>query len=476
MKKKIIIIQIAVFIILVLISFFLRFYKLNQMFDFFGDIARDHERLMEWYQGAKPPLLGPNTILMIINQSPWYYYLNYPVFVIIRSPFTMTITLFLISVIAFALSLWLLRKYKEILFIYIIFFLSSIHPMFVEQQRIPWNPSFSVPLLILAMAGMLRLKNKYHVLVSWITAISLCLALGMTYTVFPVFLVIAIFILFFIPAKHRLHWLFQLGIGMFIVFFPLVIFEIRSNFFTIKRLTTGLNIPAVHYSFAKKFMLDVSTFLTGSENIKVKLWQLALLIIPMLINCYLAIIKPHKNYRYFRLFFATAILTTGLILLMPFQQPYYLYGIILLWFLTIASMRPILMFPVLIGLVILWINPVWLNNYFRQSSRPLDQLNSCARQFCRENPGQYYVAANSLLGIHSAHEHAFLLNANGCRSRDIVSFPLLNYDKMVVVADGAEFKPYQTSFYELERFGKYDVGKYLYCSKNLQYWLLRKIK
>lgn len=467
MKKKI-------FLILILITFFFRFYKLYQTFGFYGDIARDHERLMEWYQGAKPPLLGPNTILMIINQSPWYYYLSFPVFALTRSAYSMNFTLFLVSSFTFALSLWVLRKYKEIIFIYILFFLSSIQPMFLEQQRLPWNPSFSVPFLILALSGILRLKNKYSSFISWITLISLCLALGMTYTVFPVFLTLTVIVFFLTPVKYRRYLLFQLIIALLIVFSPLIIFEIKSNFFTIRRLTTSLNIPPLNYSFTSQISFTFQTFFTAWENIKISLWQYLLFIFLLALQSYKAIRNPDKHNYYFRLFFLAALVSTLFTLLMPFRQPYYLYGVIFMWFLTIASMKPLLMFPTVLILMTLWMNPVLINNYFKQTNRPLEGLNSCARQFCLNNPGSYYVSGNNQFGIHSGHEYAFLLNKNGCFSRDIVSFPNLKYDHMIVVVDQATFIPHKTDFYELQQFGNYTVEKNLICSNTLQYWLLRR--
>jgi hypothetical protein len=476
MKKKVVVLQLVAFVLLVSVSLFFRFYKLDQMFGFFGDIARDHERLMEWYQGGMPPLIGPNTILMIINQSPWHFYINFPVFLITKSPYSMTITLSLISIATLALSLFILRKYKEIIFIYIIFFLSSIHPMFVEQGRIPWNPSFSVPFLILGISGMIYLRYKYNKVISWITALSLCFSLGMTYSIFPVFLAIVITVFLSIPKEHRKYWVLQLFIGMVIVFFPLVIFEFRSNFFTLKRLTTGLNIPPINSLPASKLSFALGTFLTGYTNIKVHLWQYLLLILPLITNIYLAIKHPQKTNGTFKVFFILAFLAITFTLLMPFEQSYYLYGVILLWFLVIASMVPLLMLPVLIVLVSLWINPMTLKNHFRQAIRTVDELNSCAQKFCLDNPGEYYVSSNSWLGTHSAHDQAFFLNKNGCQSRDIVSYPSLGYDKMVVVADMVKFEPYKNTSYELNQFGSYEVVKEFYCSDKIQYWLLEKSK
>ena len=94
----------VLFFLLCIFFIFLRLYKINGSIEFWGDIGRDNEKLMEWLQTGKPPLNGPNTILKIVNQSPWFFYVNYPVFLITKSPLTMTVTLSILSLLSFLYS------------------------------------------------------------------------------------------------------------------------------------------------------------------------------------------------------------------------------------------------------------------------------------------------------------------------------------------------------------------------------------
>lgn len=122
----------VLFISLCVSFIFLRLYKINSSIEFWGDIGRDNEKLMEWAQTGKPPLNGPNTILKIVNQSPWFFYVNYPVFLITKSPLTMTITLCLLSLLSFLYSFLILKNEKNYLkslslfcLLYFTLFLSS---------------------------------------------------------------------------------------------------------------------------------------------------------------------------------------------------------------------------------------------------------------------------------------------------------------------------------------------------------------
>lgn len=463
----------AIAFALIILFLFFRFYNLQNSFSFLGDLARDSEKLMEWYQGSKPPLIGPNTILKIVNQSPWYFYLNAPVFFLFRSPYTMTITLSLLSVLSFIYSLFILRSKKEMPYILVLFFLIATHPIIVMQQRNPWNPTFAIPFLLSAIAGFLYLKKTYQPVIAFITAFSLALALGMTYSTTPVVFVLIAAILYFLSGKKRLAWVLHLIVSFGLVFGPLFIFEIRSHFFTLSRLATGLNIPAVHATLLGKISFLITYVLTGLTTFDTMKWQIVAFFVLFLLNLIHADLDKKHN-KDFLLFSFLLFIAIGVTLLMPFQQGYYLFGIMMLLFLTISSMKPYILILTIMLCAVMWITPTSLEQYFNPVKQPVNTMNSCAERFCKQHPGNYYVSTNNQLGIHSGHDQSFFLNRNGCVSRDIVSFPRLNYDTMVVVADFAKFMPHKTSYYELEQFGKYKITDVFKCTENIQYYLLKK--
>ena len=458
-------------VLVAILCIFLRLYRIDHTIEFWGDIGRDHEKLMEWYQTGKPPLNGPNTILKIVNQSPWFFYVNYPVFLLLKSPLTMTITVTSLMIGAFFAGLFILKKQKKEQFVFLILFLlTSIHPLIVQQQRTPWNPSFSIPFLILGIACYLRLYKLFSKSILGVALIAYCMALGMTYSLFPVIALLSILLFLKTPKEMKSVFIIYLIISFFIIFLPNIVFEIKSNFFLLRRFPGGINIPPVSGTFFSKIVFAFSTVIFGGEKTPIFFWEIVALPLIVLIHLYKSYLSKNNHDSAYIYYFKIAIIGTFITLLMPFQQGYYLLGVMILWFLVVAHMKKPYLFTALILCIIFWYKPIWKG----EALRPIAQLDQCAKEFCSKYPGKYYVSANAWHGMHSAHDQAFFINKNGCTARDIISHPEWKTDKMIVVADRSLFTPYQSSYYELEQFGSYDVKQYLFCSQDLQYWLLQK--
>lgn len=463
---------VLVFLTIALLSFFifLRLYKIQQSIEFYGDIGRDHEKLMVWLQGGKPPLIGPNTILKIVNQSPWFYYLNFPIFIISKSALAMTYTLTLLMVASFLISIYVLRNSKFSWNLFPFFYLISIHPLIVEQQRTPWNPTFSIPFLFVSIALLVRIFESQNRFLIFLFTFFLSIALGMTYSIFWVFAVLSIIAYVFLKKENKIWFFISYGISLFLIFAPLALFEIKSGFFLLHRLN-DIKIPAIPISFQDKMIQAVSVIFTGSTQEGKRGIILLLCVVATAIA---AIIFVKKKNPYLQIGLAAAIPTGVLTLLMPFSQPYYLFGVMLVIFFLISVLDRRITVLLLLVFSVLWFQPKSVSRYMKTAIRMLPVLEKCTRTFCEKHPGQYYVSANTWYGSHSAHDHAFLFNMAGCKSRDIVSFPGFKTNQMVVVADNASFKPYVDSFYELEQLGKYQVKSLYHCTDTLSYFLLKK--
>ena len=266
---------------------------------------------------------------------------------------------------------------------------------------------------------------------------------------------------------------FCLIFSFLVIFLPNIIFELRHDFFLLKRFPYGLNIPPLHQTFLSKIPSMFSFVLQGTENSKLLLFISTIFISILGIN---SIFFRKNKDSHFILFLCVALIATVFTLVMPFQQGYYLFGIAMLWFLVISSMQTLLAVLISALLLFSWISPSQLSQYFRPSLRSVTEMNACAKKMCLDFPGNYYVTSYAWHGMHSAHDHAFFFNKNGCMARDIVSNPTWNTDGMIVVADKAHFTPYKDSFYELEQYGSYTVKSYFQCSTDFQYFLLEKKK
>ena len=148
---------------LIILFLWLRFFNLSESFRFTGDPGRDMLVLWDWRETGKPPLLGPQTSALPINQSAIYFYFLYPAFLISNgNPLSANVTVAVFWIIMFVAILWALRNRAELQRVaLVVLFLSAIHPLFVEQTRMVWNPSFLPPLLATSLIAFFLLIEKY---------------------------------------------------------------------------------------------------------------------------------------------------------------------------------------------------------------------------------------------------------------------------------------------------------------------------
>jgi len=465
--KKIKLLYVFVLLFLIAIFVFLRLYNISNSIEFWGDIGRDHEKLMEWFQTGKLPLLGPNTsVLPILNQSAWFYYLIFPVFLLTHSGLSMTYTVTILTVFLFIISMIIQpKKYRGI--IMMAFFLISIHPLIVIQQRTPWNPSFSIPFLLVAISGIIRLLHSYSNKILLIVLIALSFSLGMTYSLFPIIVILAIWSYFEVPKCNKRQFPIYGGLSLLLVFFPSIVFELKTHYFISH---FSFSFLAGSSSFLTRLIKAQSYVLLGKDVQNISMFFQGIAIICF----YVWIFFANKSNLFFRKWYSIALLGTVLTAMFPFENSHYFFGVMMLWFfvfvLTNKPTKIILFFL----FILLWVNPFWIRQYTKSSIRKLSTIEECARLVCTNNKNSYFVSSVTWYGSHSAHDHSFLLNKYGCASRDIVSNPTFKANQMIVVADRVIFTPYKDSFYELEQFGTYRVKTNYYCSAGLQYWLLMK--
>ena len=467
LKKNKQIVYVFIFIFLIATFVFLRLYNIKNSIEFWGDIGRDHEKLMEWLQTGKPPLLGPNTsVLPILNQSAWFYYLIFPVFLLTHSGLSMTYTVTILTVFLFIISMIIqLKKHRGI--VMMVFLLISIHPLIVIQQRTPWNPSFSIPFLLVAISGIIRLSYSYSNKILLIVLMALSFSLGMTYSLFPIVVILGMWSYLSVPKGKKKQFILYAGLSFLLVFAPTLIFELKPHYF-IEHFSVSLLTGSS--SFFER-LIKVQSYLLLGQDVQ----NISTILKSILIGCfYGSIFIANKSNLVFKRIFIIAIIGTLLTALLPFDNSHYFFGVIVLWFFVFSLTNKPTKIILLSSFVLFWVNPFWVSQYTKSSIRALSIVEECAKTVCTYNKNSYFVSSVTWYGSHSAHDHAFLLNKYGCFSRDIVSNPTFKSNQMIVVADRATFTPYKDSFYELEQFGKYRVKTNYYCSSGLQYWLLTK--
>lgn len=221
-------------VILLLLAFFVRIYRIDSLLGFYFDQGRDAKVIWDFWHQGKFFLIGPTTGIEGVFRGPWYYWLIAPFYLLGKGdPAWPSVFLSATTVIAIFLSYKITQKvagkWAGILAVVIGSF--SLYLLFASR----WlsNPT---PMLLISMIFVYSL---FRVLegkrLSWILAVfmaGLALQFGSAAEIFY-FLALAIFgiYLFFVDRKKLpdLKIIILSGVVLALTFAPQVIFDLRHQ-------------------------------------------------------------------------------------------------------------------------------------------------------------------------------------------------------------------------------------------------------
>lgn len=465
---------VAVFFFSLFIFFcWTRMWRMDKTFEFFSDTGRDHYVLIRAFQTKKPPLLGPSNGAMPFNQSPIYFYLNAPVFLLSNaSPLTTSITLTLLYVVAFGLGVYMYRKNARILFLLaVLMMLISLHPQFIEQHRHPWNPTFTVPFLLVSLY-MLFKKNMKEGRGLWLFAGGIAFALGCSYSVFPTVIVLIAYVLWSKKATLKELFLPFLGTHL-LVFWPLAVVELRSQFMLTKRMILEIQLHEIgsRVNYVDK-VKALFAYLAGTN---IDSWLVIGVVFGLVgVSVYLQVREKSKRKNQYHVLFATLfglsfLLTIG----SPFRlEPHYIFGVLFLFLLTIASMKRFLLIPLLLFLSVMWI-PQLYKQVTHTPHRTIAQLDACVRRVCSDLHEPIYVSVQAWHSYHYAPDYMFFFNKYGCVARDVTQDPGVAR-QMAVVSDNSSYEHGKTAYNELTLFGSSTLERTYHCDGKISVYMLKK--
>ncbi|MEP7166990.1 MAG: hypothetical protein ABI758_03375 [Candidatus Woesebacteria bacterium] len=461
---------------ILLLFLFMRLYRLPQTLEFYSDIGRDHYMLLLWQQSGKPPLLGPSTSFLPLNQSPWYFYLMYPVFLILGlSPYTSIITLLLFYCFVYLLGVYVYRNNPIALrMIWIIFTVISIHSLFVEQNRYPWNPSFVTPFLLISLFALFFNEGGVKRRIVAFTA-GTVFALGMSYSIVPTALVLTVAGL----IHFKRNWLLLCGSLVFsgcIVFLPILVSEMKHGFFSFHRLFSE---RGGQFSFRQDLWLKMKemflfVFWGRAGDVRQLLWPLAILTITCL-SLKLKKIRSDRDRIYAKLLLLL-IATVLLTLISPFVlYSHYVYGVLTLLICLIATFPKRLLFLFILSCLPFWFSKDSMNStLLRPIRRSVSDLETCAVLVCASEKEPMYIVDAAWHDYHFAPDHLFFFNRAGCNAKDITSNPGFA-NRMAVVIDQGSFTFGKSSFNELTLFGEATPSATYQCPSRITVEVLKSL-
>jgi 4-amino-4-deoxy-L-arabinose transferase-like glycosyltransferase len=224
--------------VILLISFILRVFRIDQILNFNYDQGRDALVIWDLIHSHKFFLIGPTTGLPGIFRGPFYYYLIAPFYLLGKgSPVWPAVMLAVLSVIALALMYYLAKKIGGVITGFIALILGTFSFEIIYAARWLSNPT---PMLLLSMIlvwMMFLIQNRKKW--AWIV---LSFILGLSFFHFGssgelfYFPAVAIFAVWIISCqgfgrKSSLNWkvIFYSAGAFLFTFLPLFIFNLKHG-------------------------------------------------------------------------------------------------------------------------------------------------------------------------------------------------------------------------------------------------------
>ncbi len=462
---------IVIFSVLVVSIFlFTRLYNIKDGLFFLNDLGRDADVLYTWQKTGKPPLLGPQTSALPINQSPVYFYWLMIFYLLLRSnPIYSVVAYLVFYLIIFFFGIIVFRKNNQLIILWLgAYLLMALHPQYILQSRQVWNPSLTPPLVLLSIFFFYLSLNKKNFKQLFFSAFFLAAAISFSFSITPLFFVLTIF-LFFSNREKTVKFIFYFFLSLVFFFLPVIVFELRHNFLLITSLLFKPHPQQKGIDFLTKFN-SLADYVLATSNFNLNRFLLLSSFCYSLYKFLTLKIKSKINFFYF-LFIAMLILT----FIIPFSvQAHYIFAISVSLFLTLFCEIRLINLTALLIISLFYVFFIIRGDNFQDSPRTYNQINQCFYQFCQNFKKPIYVSViSNFHPYHYGPEHRYLLKKNGCLVKNIEEDET-TADMMMIVLDSADFNE-SSRYYELDLFGPFQKVKKHYCQPNFGYVLIRRL-
>ncbi len=250
------------FLIILVIAFITRFYRLAELTTFGGDQGVDYLRVFEMLESRRPTLLGPVTHVGVYL-GPLYYYLLVPFFLIFKfDPIAAPVMFALFGTatvgLVYVLAEYVLRPGLAAarpglsrLVAFLTAALYAVSPVILESSRAPSQPHLIPFFATLFLISTIRIiedrAGKWDLAA---IGISLAATIQFHFLAFPLWVFAAIVLTGVSwrsqeTPEYKILWL---AIPAAILLFPWFLFELRHNFFITHQIFSYLQSGEVGFS------------------------------------------------------------------------------------------------------------------------------------------------------------------------------------------------------------------------------------
>ena len=218
-------------IVIILISGFLRLYRIDELHTFHNDEGRDALIAAEMIRTGKPTLLGPQTSVGNMYLGPLYYYLMVPaLFLSGGNPVGPAIMVALSGVLTTYLIYLVSQKWFGKISGIIASLVFATSPLFVHYTASSWNPNL-VPLISILIIMALEAKKYF-----W-----LGLLFGILFQLHYVAMAFAVVVVIWsLYSSKNPRIIIVMLLGFVFATAPFWLFEVRHDFLNIQALFTYL--------------------------------------------------------------------------------------------------------------------------------------------------------------------------------------------------------------------------------------------
>ncbi len=325
------------FILIILIAIFLRFYRLEEFAQFLSDQGRDAIIIKRIVTFEHLPAIGPPTSIGQVYLGPFYYYFIAPWLLIFNfNPVGLAFGVAFFSCFFIFLTYYFLKLFfnKKVALFFTIF--NAFSYMLIDFSRFSWNPNLLPYFAFMAIYFFLEARKSNKKLYYLLAGAFLSFSIQLHYLALTLFPPITIFFLKDLIKNHRKQIVNTVLFSFSFIFFslPLLIFDLRHNFLNTKSfIKLYQNQSSIKTNLIENFLLTFSKLNEYLFNIKINeiwLFMLLSLIIVTFLFCF-----KNKNSIWYYLYFFIFILL-GLSLYTGPKHAHY-FGVIFPFYLIILS-------------------------------------------------------------------------------------------------------------------------------------------
>ncbi len=363
--------EILIFLFIIMLSAFLRFYKIDQYMTFLGDEGRDALVIKDLLVNHHIPAIGPPTSIGNMYNGPLYYYMMaVPMLVFWLNPASAAWMVALIGTATVGLVYYLSREWFGKVVAAVAALMYAVSPVNIVYSRSSWNPNpapFFAMLLMLGLYKAHQTKNyKWFILAFG----AIAFAIQMHYLslllvpLVGILWLFEVYLIFIKKQKGQGFWLGTWGgVGLFgLLMLPLVLFDLKHDFLNYKAFsafffgdratTVNLNVFNTLNKVVPIYSENlISRYITG-ENIVLVILASILIIVPVLYLIWRVVKKKPVQWHYSALSLWLIIGVVGLSLNKQHLYDHYL---------TFFNPAPFIMLASIISLILFLRNKFWKN-------------------------------------------------------------------------------------------------------------------